>query len=66
MNYPILINTISMELSILYLKGLAVSSSIKLSSSVPEDYFYLAMSADPYKVSPLPKFLLADFYNENG
>ena len=39
MDYPIHIDTISMELSILYFKGLPVKISIKY-LSVPEDFFY--------------------------
>ena len=39
LDYPIHIDTISMELSILYFKGLSVKISIKY-LSVPEDCFY--------------------------
>ena len=44
MDYAIHINTISMELSILYSKGLLVKISIKWCISVPEDLFILANS----------------------
>ena len=47
--YPIHIDidTISMELSILYFKGSTVKHSIKLCSPVPEYCFMLADCADP-------------------
>ena len=52
--YPTHIDTISMELSILYLKGLPVKiTSIKLCIYVPEDcFFFLANSADPDEMPP--------------
>ena len=40
MDFPIHIDTISMEESILYFKGLSVKISMKWCTSIPEDYFY--------------------------
>ena len=40
MDYPIHIDTISMELSIIYFKGLSDNNSIKSCISAPEDCFY--------------------------
>ena len=40
MDYPI-IDSIRIELSILYFKGFLIESSIKLCKYVPEDCFYL-------------------------
>ena len=51
MDYPIHVDTISMELSI-YFKRLSVKFSIKLCVSVPEDFFILANSADPDEMLP--------------
>ena len=42
MDCPIHINTLSMELSILYFKGLQVKISMKWGISVPEDCFFLS------------------------
>ena len=47
MDYPIHIDTISMELSILYFKGSHVKISIKCCMSVPEDCFYLGKQCRP-------------------
>ena len=50
MDYPIHIDA-NMDLSILYLKGLAIQISIKW--WIPEDCFYLkANSADPDEMPP--------------
>ena len=62
MNFPKHVDrTISIELSILYFKGLLVKSSIKLCiNSVLEDFFYLklANSADQDEMPPCATFLL--------
>ena len=47
MDYPIYIDTISMDLSILYLKGTQVKISKIKYISVPEDCFILANIGDP-------------------
>ena len=69
MFYPIHIDIISMELSILYFKG----SQVKRCISVPEDCFILANSADPDEMQPyvvfhrglhcLPKYLFTSIQN---
>ena len=59
MDYPIHIDTISMELSILYFKGLPVKMSITWCNSVHEDcVFILANSADPDEMLPNAAFHL--------
>ena len=58
MDYTILIDTIRMELSILYFKGLSVKSSIKWCISVHEDWFISANSADPDEMPPYAAFHL--------
>ena len=61
MDYPIHIDTISMELSVLYFKVLLVKISIKWCISVPEDclYFILANNADPDEMPPYAAFHLS-------
>ena len=58
-DYPIHIDTISMELSIFYSKGLPVKISIKRCISVNEDcVLILANSADPDEMPPNAAFHL--------
>ena len=52
------IDTISMELSILYFKGLLVIFFIKLCISVTEFFFILANRADPDEMPPCAAFHL--------
>ena len=76
MVYHLHIDTISMELSSLYFKGLPLKISIKLCIFAPEDCFFLTNSADPDKMPPyaafylglycLPKYLSSGIQNENG
>ena len=76
MDYAIHINTINMELSILYSKGLLVKISIKWCISVPEDLFILANSENHDEMSAyaafhlgvhcLPKYPFTGFQNEKG
>ena len=56
MDYHIHIDTISMELSILYFKGLLVLISLKRCISVTEDCFILANTADPDEMLPYAAF----------
>ena len=63
MIYPIYIDTIIAELSILYFKGLP--SFMKWCISVPEDCFILANSADPDEMPPyMPEYLFTEIQNE--
>ena len=76
MDYPIHIASTSMELSILYLKGLPVKFSINRCISVPKIVFILANSADPDEMPPyvafhlglhcLQKNLVISIQNEKG
>ena len=52
MDYHIHIDTKSMELSILYFKGVTGQNFNKMMYSVPEDCFYLINSADPDEIPP--------------
>ena len=70
MDYPIHIDTISMELSILYLKGLPVKflqNDVFLSL---KNVFVVANRADPDEMllglHRLPKLLFPGVQNENG
>ena len=63
LDYPIHIDTICIELSILYFKGLPLKISIKWCISVSEDSFFIfvyifANSADPDEVPPYEAFHL--------
>ena len=53
MDYPIHIDTFSMELTILYFKGLPVKISIKWWTSVLEDWFVLGKQYRPWWNVPL-------------
>ena len=70
MDYPIHIDTIKMELSILYLKGFQVKFSIKCRIFVPEDCFISANSLNPFVAFHLglhcmPNYLTS-IQNEKG
>ena len=58
MKYPIDIDTISMELTSLYLNRLSVKMSLILCVSVPEDIFVEATIADPDEMLPNASFHL--------
>ena len=58
MDYAIHIDTIRIELSILYFKGLLGKFSIKLCIICPEGCFILANSADPDEMAPFVAFHL--------
>ena len=78
MDYPIHIDreTVSMESSIWYFKGLSVNFFIKWYISVTEDCFHLASNADPDEMLHfaafhlglhcLPKYLFISSQNEKG
>ena len=58
MSYLISIDTISMELSIMYIKALPVKISIKLCIFSLEIVFILAYSVDPDEMLPCATFHL--------
>ena len=76
MDYPIHIDTISMELSISYFKGFSVKISINGVLLSLKIVFILAYSADPDEMLPyvafhlgihcLHKYLFIDAQNEKG
>ena len=76
LDYPIHIDTISMELSILYLKGFSVQISINGIFLSLKIVFILANSADPDEMLPyaafhlgihcLRKYLFIGILNEKG
>ena len=58
MDYPIPIDTITMELSIMYFKGLQVKISLKLYIFCHQDCFIVSNSADPDEMLPYAAFHL--------
>ena len=76
MDYPNHIDTIRMELCILYLKGLLVKISIRWCISFADIFFYHRNNADSDEMPPnaafhlglhcLPKYLFAGIQSKKG